>query len=241
MILALAAFVQLAATCAPSVHVDTLASVAKTESQFDPLAIHDNVTGQTFHPASIGEAVRIATDLVTTRRHSTDLGLMQVNSANLPALGLALPDAFDDCRNIVAGARILAENYRSPPAGDDAQPAIRQALSRYNTGHADRGFTNGYVRRVQLAANQIVPAIHADTLPDTDRADPKRGPASLPAMPAPPAWDVYGQARAQRGPGTLVLNANPQAPSDEKTAQKKRPDATSESVVTLQAITDRTP
>ena len=42
MIVSLALFTQLAAACAPSVHVDTLAAIAQTESGFQNEAINDN-------------------------------------------------------------------------------------------------------------------------------------------------------------------------------------------------------
>ena len=54
MIVTLAAFVQLAASCAPSVAVETLAAVARHESGFNDTMVNDN-TG--FVPAK----VRIAT------------------------------------------------------------------------------------------------------------------------------------------------------------------------------------
>ena len=70
-------------------------------------------------------AIAVATDLIVGQRHSVDLGLMQVNSANLAALGLSIADAFDACRSVEAGGRVLSEAY---------QRALRGALSVYNTG-----------------------------------------------------------------------------------------------------------
>lgn len=204
MTLTAAAFLQLAAVCGPTVHVETLASIAHAESGLDPFAIHDNVTGRTYRPASREEAIRIATDLVVTKRRSVDLGLMQINSANLAGLGMSIADTFDPCKNITGGARVLVAAYQVPGAGIDGQPALLRALSRYNTGRPDRGFTNGYVRRVQYAAGQIVPAIRLagssgpvgeeGAVPDAPIAPP-------PAPPPPPNWDVYAQARYARESG----------------------------------------
>jgi type IV secretion system protein VirB1 len=194
MILPLATFVQLATACGPSVHVETLASVAHTESRFDTHAIHDNVTGRTYHPAVQGEAVRIATDLVVAKRHSTDLGLMQINSANLPNLGMTIAQSFDACKSIAAGARVLVAGYRPPEMRGDVQPALLRALSRYNTGRPDRGFANGYVRRVQLAAAQIVPAIRLAGTYGQEEGTGDIAPTP-PVSPPPPSWDVYGHAR----------------------------------------------
>ncbi|WP_454888872.1 lytic transglycosylase domain-containing protein [Sphingobium indicum] len=199
MTLSAAAFIQLAAACGPTVHVETLASIAHAESGLDPLAIHDNVTGRTYRPATVADAVRIATDLVAVHRHSTDLGLMQVNSANLPGLRLSIAGSFDPCKNISAGARVLVEGYRTSGAGDP-QPALLRALSRYNTGRPDRGFTNGYVRRVQYAGGQIVPAIRLAGSNGPQEGEGEVTPVEPPAAPPPPppSWDVYARARFLR-------------------------------------------
>ncbi len=210
MILTVAAFVHLAATCGPSVHVDTLASIVQAETQFDTLAIHDNTTGRTYHPATSAEAVRIATDLVTAQRHSADLGLMQINSGNLAGLGMSVMDAFDPCKSIAAGARVLVAGYQRPAAGTDAQPALLRALSRYNTGNPGRGFTNGYVQRVQLAAGQVVPAIRLGGA-GGNAPEGGEGATPPPPPPPPPSWDVYGQARYQREHGGIVFGGTPPA------------------------------
>lgn len=206
MILTVAAFVHLAATCGPSVHVDTLAAIVQAETRFDTLAIHDNTTGRTYHPATPAEAVRIATDLVTVQHHSADLGLMQVNSGNLAGLGVSITDTFDPCKSIAAGASVLVAGYQQPATGTDAQPALLRALSRYNTGDPGRGFTNGYVQRVQLAAGQVVPAIRLGGA----GGDAAEG-AAPPPPPPPPPWDVYGQARYQREHGAAVFGGTPPA------------------------------
>lgn len=198
MTLTAAAFVQLAAACGSTVHVETLASVARAESGLDPLAIHDNATGRTYRPGTLVEALQLAGDLITIKRHSVDLGLMQVNSASLPGLGLSIADSFDPCKNIGAGARVLVMSYQVPAAGLDAQPALLQALSRYNTGKPDRGFTNGYVRRVQYAAGQIVPAIRLAGSPQPSDGAGDAPASPPPAPPPPPSWDVYAQARYAR-------------------------------------------
>jgi type IV secretion system protein VirB1 len=196
MTLSAAVFLQLAAACGPTVHVETLASIAHAESSFDPLAIHDNVTGRTYRPNTLAQAVQLAGDLISVKRRSVDLGLMQINSANLSWLGLSIADTFDPCKNIAAGARVLVGGYEVPAAGLDAQPALLRALSRYNTGKPDRGFINGYVRRVQYAAGQIVPAIRLAG----SAAPIEEGEALPPPEPAspPPSWDVYARARYLR-------------------------------------------
>jgi type IV secretion system protein VirB1 len=197
MMLSLALFTQLAASCAPSVHVDTLAAIARTESGFHVHAIHDNADGRSYLPARLEEAIAIATDLVSAKRHSVDVGLMQVNSANLSSLGLSLAQAFDPCLSLKAGARVLAASYQPPPAGQDPQPALLQALSRYNTGHPARGFANGYVARVVASAEQVVPAIRLGASPVSGPAESTTLAPTFMASP-PPAWEVFGRARYAR-------------------------------------------
>ena len=197
MMLSLALFTQLAASCAPSVHVDTLAAIARTESGFHAHALHDNADGRSYLPARLEEALAIATDLVNAKRHSVDVGLMQVNSANLSSLGLSLAQAFDPCLSLKAGARVLASSYQPPPAGQDLQPALLQALSRYNTGHPARGFANGYVARVVASAEQVVPAIRLGAPPTSGPAESEKVTPTLVAS-SPPDWDVFGRARYAR-------------------------------------------
>lgn len=200
MILDLAAFAVLAAACAPSVAPETLAAVARAESGFNAHAINLNGAGGGTQPVgSREEAIVLATELVVVRGRSADLGLMQVNSANLGRLGLSIADAFDPCRSLEAGARVLAEGYAAAARGEaDPQRALRVALSRYNTGHPERGFANGYVGRVEASAERVVPAIRLRGEASVNPTPPPSSPAASPAPPGPPAWDVFGQARQAR-------------------------------------------
>lgn len=207
MILPLAVFTQLATSCGPSVHVDTLAAIARTESAFDTGAINDDTAHRRYQPRSQEEAVALATDLIAVRHHSVDLGLMQVNSANLPGLGLSIADAFDPCKNIAGAARVLSVAYRAPGAGQDTQPALMKAISRYNTGDPVRGVTNGYVARVQAAAQQVVPAIRLGGAPAGGQTGGE-APIAPQLPPPPPSWDVFGQARYARQYGGTVFGGS---------------------------------
>jgi type IV secretion system protein VirB1 len=161
MIPAIALFTQLWPSCAgPTVAVTTGASLVSAESKFDTLAIHDNTTTRSYAPVSRAEAIAIATALYEAG-DSLDLGLMQINTANLRDLGVSIPAAFDACRNMAAGAQILLASYLAESGSGAPQMMLRRALSRYNTGNPETGFSNGYVARVETAATQIVPAIRA--------------------------------------------------------------------------------
>lgn len=196
MMVSLAAFAQLAAVCAPTVHVETLAAIARTESGFHAGAINDNTARSSYFPKTLQEAVALALELVTLRKHAVDLGLMQISSANLSALGLSPADVLDPCTNLQAGARVLSAGYH-PPRGGDVQPALLQALSRYNTGSPTRGFENGYVNKVMTSATQVIPAIRVRGS-RAGEGDAAAGPSPRAAPVPPPAWDVFGQARHAR-------------------------------------------
>ncbi len=167
MILELATVVGLAQQCAPSVAVETLVSVVHTESHFNPYAIGVNAKGVAApNPGDRASAAAVARSLIA-RGYNIDLGLGQINSANLRWLGLSVEDAFDPCRNLAAAARVLASNYlsvvRSSPS---TEVAIATAMSMYNTGSRSRGFGNGYVGRVYASSSVVVPAIRRGALPE---------------------------------------------------------------------------
>jgi type IV secretion system protein VirB1 len=133
--------------------------VIDIESQGNPIAIH--VNGATFArpPRDAAEAVVMARTAMVAG-YTVDLGLMQVNSANLEAMGYTVEDMFDPCRNLQAGAMILTNFYRAALVQyPDPQIALRAALSAYNTGSFTRGITNGYVSQYdRRVAAQTPPA-----------------------------------------------------------------------------------
>lgn len=190
-----ATFLTLALTCAPQVSPHTLLAIARVESGLDPLAL--GVNGADRPIARIGDlngAVAEAERWMASGR-SVDLGLAQINSRNLAALGLTVREAFDPCRNLAAGATVLYGGYRRARlATRGEQAALRVALSYYNTGDPDRGAHNGYVRRVVAAAarsTRAQPAAHAPLAP-----------------PPSPTWDVFAGRRDAR---RFVLTLSPGA------------------------------
>jgi type IV secretion system protein VirB1 len=182
MVMSLIAVTALAAQCAPSVAPQTLLAVVRVESGFDPLAIGVNGPQRTqLHPATAAEA-RATAERLISQGLSVDLGLGQINSKNLSALGLSVSGAFDACSNLEASGRVLQAAYASTSGGAQGQNlAVLKALSIYNTGRTDRGFRNGYVAKVTAAAASIsaVPV-----LPPSPK-------------PAPAAWDVFAQAEGR--------------------------------------------
>jgi type IV secretion system protein VirB1 len=186
MILDPAAVVSLAARCAPAVAPATLLALARVESGLNPLAIGVNHSpAKVPPPRSTSQAIELATSL-TAAGENVDLGLAQINSANLKRLGLTIKAAFDPCRNLAAGATILRTAYAAARqhAADD-QAALRAALSIYNTGDHLRGLRNGYVARVVMSATGVSPN------PSRPTANPP--PTAVADHAKPRRWDVFGE------------------------------------------------
>ena len=141
--------IALAHACAPFVAPVTMLEIVRVESggRFLALNVNGLAAREQPRPKSLPEAVQAAAYYIAQGR-SVDIGLMQINSRNLAALGYSLPQAFDPCSNLRGGAVILTANYLG--VVKEYGPgliALQIALSMYNTGHYERGFTNGYVAR----------------------------------------------------------------------------------------------
>jgi len=173
MILPLVVFAHLQTECAAPTTWSLLERMAKVESGFDTDAIHDNTAGQSYHPPSDEAASALARGLVA-EGHSVDAGIMQVNSANWPRLGLTAETVFDPCRSIAAGSEILG------------------LVSAYNTGSPIRGIRNGYAARVIGAAadGPLRPAAGASTprVTGPPSPEPAGGPSSPDPFSRPARW-----------------------------------------------------
>lgn len=188
----LPAFHVLAENCAPSVAPAIMEKLIRAESGFNRFAIGVNgADHQSYSPGSKEEAAQIARKLIA-QGHSIDMGLGQINSANLEWLDLTVETVFDTCTNLAASEVVLRDGYdRARKQGSDPQIALHQALSAYNTGTFTRGFSNGYVERV-MGGDVAAPAEH----------QPQTTNASAPASAAP-VWDVFSGGSAA---SSLVFN-----------------------------------
>lgn len=143
--------------CAPNVGERTMTAIVRVESKGYPLAMYDNTTGRSFAPASMQEALSTARLLIDAG-HSVDLGIAQIDDANLIRLGLDTHTVFDACANLEAAGQILLEDYSAAALRYGVgQVALRHAIGMYNTGHLEAG--GSYIRRVLLAANVSWPAV----------------------------------------------------------------------------------
>lgn len=182
-------------TCAPAVDPTTLLAVIAVESDGDPLAVNIN-RGPRVRPTTVEAAVGIA-EAAIAAGYSVDLGLMQVNSRNLDLLGTTVARMFDPCANVRAGAALLMDAYAAAArAYGEGQPALRAALSAYNTGDFSRGFANGYVARYYrdgAGAPPVGDVWHADVPPAAD-AEP-HGPLPSPPNAYAASPTVYTRSR----------------------------------------------
>jgi type IV secretion system protein VirB1 len=178
--------------CAPNVAPVTLEAVISVESSGNSLAVHVNELRDQPPPAhDAQEATQIAVRYVAWG-YSVDLGLMQVNSRNLAALGVTIEQVLDPCTNIRSGAAILADDYaeavRSRGAG---QPALQAALSAYNTGDFHRGFANGYV--VRYYGSNSVPALAVGVHKAAATVPTRRGSSSSASNPYTADTNVFAR------------------------------------------------
>lgn len=141
------------AACPPGIlSTATVQAIIANESGGNPLAIRVNGANLAVPtPRDADEATALATRLINAG-YSVDLGVMQVNSANLPWLHVSVRDMFSLCPNIAAGSLIFDEDYdsalRAMKFGTDA---LNAALSAYNTGNFVDGIINGYVAHYDVS------------------------------------------------------------------------------------------
>lgn len=188
----------LMAQCAPGIHPVTMQAVVRTESGGNPYAI--GVVGGRLarQPRTLDEALATVDALARTGWNYS-VGLAQVNRSHLTEYGLIGAAAFDACRNVQAGADILARCYaRAVSHGHAGQVALRDGLSCYYSGNFQTGYRTGYVQRVMMSVAQAsvpnrlptVPAIDArdaiPVIPTGDGAEPHAGRLTRPVRTLPP-------------------------------------------------------
>ena len=196
----------------------TLAAVARTESGLDPWALHNNTTGVSETPASAQAALADAWAWVG-QGDSVDIGLMQINSANLSALGMTARTALDPCASLAGrGAAVLQAAYGGGTTNADSQVALLEALSRYNTGSPLKGIMNGYVRTVMANADSAALPAPLGVKARTPPVDPN----------APPSWDISatGAYAQSHGAAWLISLAPSLNLKDTRIASDHPPSAT---------------
>lgn len=167
--------------CAPNVAPETIAAIIRVESGGNAFAL--GVNGPVRNrprPQNVQQTASLA-HYYMNLGYSVDLGLMQINSNNLPGLGYTVEEILDPCNNLRAGSRILSRGYAGAMKRyGPGQDALRAALSAYNTGNYERGFKNGYVAKyypgkgvrvivsATLPQKEAIPTKIANPLPKQD-------------------------------------------------------------------------
>lgn len=190
MILALPVVLALAQQCSPGIAPEAIVSIASVESSFDTLAINVNHLGR-FRARTPEEAAAIATRWISAG-YSVDLGIAQINSANLVWTGLSVTTAFDACSNLAAAEKVLTANYDRASRDYQGLEAISRTFSLYNSGSTTVGFRNNYVNRVWKAAGRLVPQMMAAGVvsPEALAAARTIAPQIADAKAAPQPWVV---------------------------------------------------
>lgn len=189
----------LALTCAPNIAPVTLAAIVRHESRANPYAIGVN-RGVPLkrQPATRTEATKMAKQLIRSGV-DFDAGLGQINVRNWAWLGLTTETVFDPCANLTAAQTVLSECYRRAlRTQKEQQRALRAALSCYNTGNLERGFQNGYVKKVLAQAGIKIPALEpVSPAGNTEPAAPAV--ATPPSKPATGSSDGFASNPARDG------------------------------------------
>ena len=177
--------------CAPQIAPVTMSAIVQQESGGNPLALHDNTSGKSYRPATIAEAARLARELIA-QGHSVDIGLAQINSRNLPRLGLGVDQVLDPCQNLRAAQTVLMDGWKR-------SGSLRGALSAYNTGKINSSVGAVYGAKVFEKAGVVVPAIAGGKL-----ASWAAGGAALPPVRPVITWTPQASPLAPKGGGLEV-------------------------------------
>ncbi len=140
---------RLAVACAPTTPARIIAAIVHAESSGYPLALAINgIPRKHYKPATLHQALTLATQFQIDGRNF-DIGLMQINSANLRSLHLTAAQALQPCSNIRAGAELFERGYAAAMARRAPTVPLLSAYAIYNSGDAVRGYANGYANAVE--------------------------------------------------------------------------------------------
>lgn len=157
---------QLIVRCTPTIHPTTMGNLIRAESGGRIFALSDDGPAglpwsdrkrmiRSYKPQSEGEAVSTAERLIAAG-HMVGIGLTQISSRHLTRMGLTVKEAFEPCRNIRAGGQVLGEFYAgAQKIYKNDRESLLAAISAYNTGNFQSGFTNGYVNIVLAGGNRM--------------------------------------------------------------------------------------
>ncbi|OWV73039.1 type IV secretion system protein VirB1 [Rhizobium sp. R634] len=198
-----ASFVDIAQTCAPMAHVETLAGIISLESRFQPFAIRIN-SGPPLaaQPGSKAEAIEVATSLIAGHQ-DIQIGLGGISIEELQKLKLSVADAFDPCLSLKATATLLDGYYRAAlREGDPAKAESLMLQSYYGRDDPSLGAMVRYDEQVRQEAKRLSPMLASLEIGEPDgRAGPTQdeAPPALAKQSSQTAeavsWDVFSSGR----------------------------------------------
>ncbi|WP_174278243.1 lytic transglycosylase domain-containing protein [Sphingomonas bacterium] len=196
MIYNVPAITSLARQCAPEIATEAVVPLVVTESGGDSLQINVN-KGPRVRAGSVAAAAAIVRRYMAAG-YTVDVGLAQINSANLARLGVTVEQAFEPCTNMRLASTVLQQGYGLASRYYSGMDAISVTYSLYNTGTLTRGLRNGYVGRVWSAAATLGSIRSTPLLPGAPVAVVV-GAVPAPATPAANRNDwVVGQVAANQ-------------------------------------------
>ncbi|RYE43273.1 MAG: lytic transglycosylase domain-containing protein [Hyphomicrobiales bacterium] len=194
-----------------AVPAQVMRHVVHVESSANPFAI--GVVGAQLvrQPKTLEEAVATA-KMLESGGYNYSLGAAQVNRVNFRKYGLDSHEkAFDLCKNLAAGASILANCYAS--AGGD----WGKAFSCYYSGNFVTGFRHGYVQKVFDSINrgQVVAQAPSEisAIPLRAGSTQSRATPTAAAMPAAPARARAEAEQPSTAASRISMRVVPMAPS----------------------------
>jgi type IV secretion system protein VirB1 len=163
-------------------------AIVKTESGFNPYAI--GVVGGRLErqPENLPEAITTVRALEAAGWNYS-LGLAQINKANFAEYGLTIETAFDECRNLQAGAKILTACHAAASKEFGETEAWVRAFSCYYSGNFSRGLRPdapgrlSYVEKVSvnLGTGATKPIKAISVIPENTKASRGSGnPSDVP-------------------------------------------------------------
>lgn len=213
------------AQCSPSMHPAIVQAIVKTESSFNPFAIGVNRGGNRLarQPSNFGEAVQTAKRLLA-QGANIDMGLGQINSANMNWLNLSVEQAFNPCSNLKALQHVYLTCYDKAGATGLGN-RMQRAWSCYNTGNTQKGFRNGYVTKVTTNFNEFNRSLGKPTQAPIPMQQPTQQPvyavqngsivAVNPSPAVPPIQAQQIPLSVQNAPVSVAVHSNNQPPISE--------------------------
>ena len=199
--------------CAPQVSPVLMQALVRVESAWRPLSIGmDKGHGTVQQPTTLAEAVSTAKSLMAAGRKFS-VGLAQIHVSNVALYGLTWEQAFEPCRNLAIGQKILWNFYhRASASGYSGVAAIWAALRGYNSGGVDRAISDDYASRifaymssappqVRFGAGTARPATHTASAPSAAQSVAALQPNAEKSAPTRPGEspEIFEKANVRPG------------------------------------------